>query len=804
MFIKKLILTNYERLFLAGIKELVLEPQSIIHIILGQNGVGKSSVLSTLNPLPADIKKDYYEDGGKYIEITHNGNEYILESGRSLGHKHSFIFNGIELNTSGLKTIQLKLVEEHFNLTPIVNNIINGYTKFTILPANERKKIFQDISNVDYSYPIKFYNNLKTRHRDIIGGIKTLQDNIIKTESFILKDEEVIKKENDLKYIKEYIEHIISLYDHTVVNSISIDKLKLDIDNIEKETNKILRNITNNKSKKELETECIILQNEVVNNKIRIEEIENKLSVIDKNYIQDEKLIEEELQELDKVLSKSNFYIMDVDVNNVENINSMFSDIKVDFLNIVNELNEYNDVISKKEDYEEFINNINRQHELNNSKIKKLEELKLNYNHMLSLKTDDNKITCVNCNHTWFQHYDSKVEKEIVTLISNLEKDYEEFKIKYDKLLEEETKVKNKQEIIKKLKLLISSNNILKPIWVHILSNYNIHNVRSKTIVAEVNKITLDLDTWVSYSIANKRKEELIKNLELVRKTNMIIKNTLDKNIDELEKELTIIFKRQNTIDSILSYNKKIINHYNNLEINKNKLDSYINKYNEVIKQSSISIRNRFLTDLVNELKKTMLDLEHSIKLNDNFKSKYISETNQIENLKIREKVTKLLCKELSPNEGLIAKSINSFLNMFIKDMNGIINKIWEYDIEILPFEINNEEDLDYSFKVKVDGKKPIEDVSKLSTSMMEIVDLAFRIVYIKYKKLSDFPLILDEFARTFDKVHANKAYDTIGNVFANNFQQIFLVSHFQTMYGRFINSDITILGSDEMYKDDF
>ena len=78
MIIKKLILHKYKRFFLTGIETLTYEPEKTMQIIVSKNGAGKSSLLQELNPLPADIKKNYYEGGYKYIEILHYGKLYTL------------------------------------------------------------------------------------------------------------------------------------------------------------------------------------------------------------------------------------------------------------------------------------------------------------------------------------------------------------------------------------------------------------------------------------------------------------------------------------------------------------------------------------------------------------------------------------------------------------------------------------------------------------------------------------------------------------------------------------------------------
>jgi len=57
-----------------NIEKITYTPSEIVQIILGTNGCGKSSLLSQLTPLPANIKKDYREGGYKKITLTNKGN----------------------------------------------------------------------------------------------------------------------------------------------------------------------------------------------------------------------------------------------------------------------------------------------------------------------------------------------------------------------------------------------------------------------------------------------------------------------------------------------------------------------------------------------------------------------------------------------------------------------------------------------------------------------------------------------------------------------------------------------------------
>ena len=151
----------------------------------------------------------------------------------------------------------------------------------------------------------------------------------------------------------------------------------------------------------------------------------------------------------------------------------------------------------------------------------------------------------------------------------------------------------------------------------------------------------------------------------------------------------------------------------------------------------------------------------------------------------------------MSPDNGLIAESITGFLNKMIADMNKVISMVWTYDLKLLPFDLENGS-IDYTFRFKINNKI-VDDISKGSSSLKEIFDLAFKIVFQNYIWGDEFPLYLDEFGKTFDSEHRERAYNAINNILVNNYSNIFLISHFDSLHGRFVNADVNILNSDNL-----
>ena len=283
-------------------------------------------------------------------------------------------------------------------------------------------------------------------------------------------------------------------------------------------------------------------------------------------------------------------------------------------------------------------------------------------------------------------------------------------------------------------------------------------------------KLKLDIEVINIYRAKNKEdKEKLIAKIENLQDKRRVYQERLNTINSDIEKYLKYQDMRTK-IEKDYEQHKK--NRTNIIKKNKNDI---INKSISELKDLLITLEEKY-----NNYEK----VKYRIQVNNNLIANYIDERDALA----------MAIKALSPTEGLIAKSINSFINVFLNEMNSIINSVWSYDVTLLPCQVNEQDDLDYMFAVNVDGKKDIADVSMLSTSMKDIVNLSFKIIFMKYMNLTYMPLILDEFGVTMDDLHRDKVYHVLENILSNNFSQIFFTANFKSIYGRFVDSEIVIL----------
>lgn len=799
MYISKLVLKGYKRLFLGHINKLEFTPTQRINLIVGANGSGKSSLVKELSPLPANIKKDYEEDGYKEIHIKHNSSNYILTSGKTSTNKHTFLKDDLELNPAGTKKIQLLLVKEHFLLTPNIHEVLLNLKSFTTMSVLDRKNWLTNISTVDYTYALNIFNKLKQRNRDITGALKITQNEVSKNNNLILNTKEENMLRDEHLEIKEIISTLLS-------SKVSVDNNGIDnISNIIDETNSLLKNINKPTCLDKLSPDSYVNINEsykkdLYKRKSNIESVLKDLMFIEDTETHDNiDVNNEKIKHIQSELNsiKNSIYV-DIDLNVIKDIYNMFIYINTKLNDILISIVEHTVDEYNIDNYKEDMNNLSN---INNKLLKDKELL----NKLISDKTnmeylrDNKEVECNKCGNIWsvgfklsdYNYISGKIEK----LITNIETTEKEIKI----ITERSEFFKNKLDKIKEVKDIFSDSSLklLEPIFKYVLDNSDIVN-NTNSAIDILFKLKHDLEQWLKYEIHLTTYDNLLKDKNIIEEKRNIELKHFNANKDKLENELFTINQDikiiTSNIDSVKRY--KII--LTALKTNSNILIKFLKGSKKKYINDVKDLKNNSINECISILNLELSKIEH--KLNESSYNKRLLDNSKdkIKTLNEQKKATDLLIDGMSPSNGLIAKSITHFLNIFTNDMNEIINSIWNYSIEILPCNIT-EDDLDYKFEVKVDNREIIEDVSKTSSSMKEVIDLAFKIVSMKYLGMDDNNLILDEFAATMDNHHANKAHDVIHSLSDSSFNQIFIISHYENIYTRFKNSDISVLNSENL-----
>ena len=794
MVIKKLILHRYKRFFLNNIETIEYTPNDVTQMIVSRNGSGKTSLLRQLNPLPADIKKDFNENGYKYIEIEHNNKLYTISS-NFIPNKHSFKVDNVELNNGGTKTVNIELCKEHFNLDYSTMDILYGITNITTMSLPERKHWLSRLSTIDYTYPVSVYNKLRIRHRDIIGQLKGLKAELANINC---KDNNV----NKIKEKKELISMLHSIKDNILLSignkqinpidiNTNIDKLNTLLKQY-KESSVIIEDIDTLNKKLNTTKENILKVDTILNKTLEeLETLEKSVKVSNKEEIDTK--YKEINNKINNILNTIDLPINNLDII-IDKLDILTNNIIPTIQNMLFKLDDYRHIRSiPTEDKKKAIEELNILY----SKSKTyLEEYNVLTEELNTTDTKDTVVTCPNCNTNFnFSKYKHKLLKDrISVLTTNLDKIKTLIKEKEPIVLDINTYKQLHIDILDTINFLANKYLELKDLILYISNNIYNHIDTLDTInnkyTIYTNSVYKLKDLYLLYKERDTIKQQLTIATDLNKdkvlkeidtKNKLVEKYTVEKRnyttiLNTLQESIAKVTIRDTIVDNIDKVLQDTYNNYNN------NIDS---------------IKQNYRIELLKYIKEVIVEQETSLQEMLDLNTKKDSIIKSIEDLTKREEVLKDMVLELSPTTGLIGKSINSFITILIEDINYIINKIWSYPIKLLPCNIDTK-DLDYKFRVLVNDTDTIEDISRLSSSMQEIVNLAFKIILCKYLNL-DVPLYLDEFGSTFDTTHRTTAYNIINTILSSEFKQLFIICHYESLYGSFKNADFNILDKDNV-----
>jgi hypothetical protein len=806
MKILQLRLYGYKRLLLNNITQVEYNPSEKMQLIIGTNGSGKSSLLKELTPLPA-IRNEYTPDGYKVITIEHNGKIYTLSSRFGVGHSHSLVVDDSELNTGGTFNVQKELVYQIFGITFDIHELLLSSSNFTSFSPLERRKWFTLLSDTDYEFALVTYQKVKDKLRDTSGAIKMAKARLVTHESRRLGDVEILSIKEDIQKQYKVIEDLLTLKTPMLKynDQLYSDKKTIDqnLNIVSKSLLKLIRAYivtdNNNISSDRVKAETQIDYLEQENSKLQklYSEIDYTISKLQENNIQEvediDKAISVIVKGLESVTSKLRFHWTISDVqsfkqaleSNEELLTYLFNMFPINtdkkyskerYTNIVNDLNKGN----------ALIRSLNEDLSITEADIKTLEHMK-----------SHNQIDCPECHHKWIIGYDEHKYQQRLSRQSKLIEEIEFNKSVVVVLEKELEDVRSYMELYRTYLNIVQNWKVLAPL-IEILNDQNVILAKPQygitiilqckqeiILMEEIHKLEAELKEYeLLKSLTLSNKEVNIATLLSQRDQYSQSLHTNISNIQKLNSRIAILKSNESILEKVEEYKKTIYQ----LLLNNS----------DVSKQLLNNLETNIVNELISQMKMELVIKENALNDAITIQQSIIEIQSQIKDMVDEEESLTSLLKVLSPTDGLIGESIMGFIEVFITQINNIIAQIWSYPMEVLSCNIDSENtsELTYRFPVRIkEQEPPSPDVKKVSGGMGEMIDLAFKIVAMKYLGLSQYPLYMDEFGRTFDNYHRQSAMNIITTLLAqSDFTQLFLISHHESNYGSLRNTDINIM----------
>lgn len=803
MRILELTLVGYTRLLLSGINVIHYTPEQDCQLILGTNGSGKSSLMREMSLLPAN--PSYFTKGGsKRVKAEHAGSIYEVSSTFSPKAEHRFYKDGESLNPGGTITVQRELIKKYTGLDEELFSLLIGSTLFTAMPSLKRRDWIMRLSGNDLTYAMRVFTLLKNKLRDATGVVKHYAKRLGEEADKLPSVDEITQMQTICENTKELLTVLMLNKERGLESKKSIsERIKQQTAELERLCKQII--------KLEVPTRATVaeLDGAISETKFSISELRAGLDAYHKEYSKYDELIKAMertdncgIEELGLKLKDIRTYLDELKHSlpeNMEDFNGYYKHRSIEaavpaILEIMNEIPDNPDNKYSVPNLEKLKNSIQE----SKSTVDKLAVELAKALHALEHSTNADDTNCPKCGFrlkTGLRHSTPEVITEV---IKELEAKANAAETIYSSQLETLANGNIYQGYMRRISTTINAHNAIESLWT---------GFRKVWIEGGSKLAAIYITKWIDYSRSveeyvrkGKEYEELEYAYNALKANNMgSVKKVADsvKEIEDLIVHTGRAIKDKQTELTLLESERKILVGLNTNVAEVNRL--YASLKTE-LGSFAKAIRDESINALISDNQSTLASTEAVF--NKAKRATHLMEEIRIskEKAEYEHRALSLLIQELSPTEGLIADQVNAFMSCFVDSINSIIASIWTYDLKMMACGLDGAE-LDYKFPMLVGlSEKPTPDVSEGSTSQVDIVNFAFKLVTISFLELDNYPLYLDELAPSLDEQHRLNII-----MFVKQFlemrkaSQLFMISHYAVMHGSFSQTDITVLDANNI-----
>lgn len=816
-----LILKGFKRFALNQVSHFEIRPTEQVQLILGTNGSGKSSLLQEMTPLPAN-PADYLKTGSKEIHIVDRGFNYVLKSDFSVKQIHSFLKDGEEFNPGGTASVQRELVRQHFGITTDTHELATGQVRLTDLGPSKRREWFTRLSDVSYDYAIGVFEKLRKEHRSVVGALDLDKKRLVNEQTKIITDEEQRQLHLDVKQLHQELDQLRDMRMPLERTQAQVEQDMLRADTQLLTLSTLLLNIKVESPAHVSRNDWGELEKLEFSNTEQVDEhidelahhISAQSAVLSKLFQDHEKLKEtveilkkrgdDGIESIQKKIALATVRRNEIHARrkfSAEGWTPVVSlqtlqGIEHDLVAVLSELpsNEaksfgssvLHELKETRSKHREFIQK--KTHELAKAQARKQHA---------DEHRENGSVTCPKCNHRFHMGLtDEQYEglKNYIVLIGQEMTYVEELLKKLEMSIAEQ---ENYGNLFRQFIQLTRSTPSLNPFWDLVASQELAKNAPRK-IITMLEVLRFDLECINQAAKVEEEITELRKLLEQASKVG-------DQNITDATQQLNTLTSEVELMTKSLTQTRKELvewQAYRRQLAEALRLQQEImkvgNRYESLTHEAVEAIRRTTILQCIQQTQSSLARKEET--LNTLKQQQAI-----VENLKVtiamrvkEEFALKAAVKALSPTDGLIAEGLLGFVRQFTKEMNQLIRKIWVYTLEVQPCGISTEQgaELDYKFPMIVGSRDNIvPDVSRGSSGMQEIIDLAWKVISLKYSHLETGALLLDEFGKTLDLEHRTAAIMAIKSLLETKpFSQLFMISHYESHYGAFSNAQVCVL----------
>lgn len=812
MKLEELILFRYKRLMLSNIQRVELRPNSVLQLIVGSNGAGKSSIMDELTPLPAHHAA--FEKGGfKGTKWSHRGSSYVLESHYDGGSgRHSFVKDNEELNKGGTFAVQLELCKSEFQLTRKIHEILTGSETFTSMSTARRREVLTMLTPVDLGYVFERYGKIKTEHRDALAIIRHSAKRMTGENHDLPDDAEMARLRTEIGALTEKLNDLfLNRIQGAEPGFRSEGEIYSQLDQL----------IAH--GKKLLVTHCALAYSESLTTRVQYdEELNDQIS----QHRSMQAVIEQLVEELEKArkqapskdanLSADEIAALRVQMQDQLELSKRFDqevqayagvfplvplDTSGDPMHRLNGVfDRWMDLLSTFPSNEDGrMNSADARTNSERLKVVKQEYRGIDdkvtvLSRRLANLRGCAEVVCPKCTHSFKpgigEDEGLNLEVQIDQLAGLGELCFHEQEQLTRWLEEYDTYA----SFVYRFRTLTEDYPQFNAVWEYCGAH--------KVMYRLPRTYTTALVDWVAAMRAKVQRDQaasvadvLRNKLQYVEAIDQDAAGYLDRLQHDLEQNIETrtheaVDHRRQTLKLQESGQRMI-----RLEEQLTRLIEDFEHYGAAVQKHGHYLIQRAFEE---ETRITQLNLANNTRTLSAMEQREHTLRNlEREHAEATELYADfgLMVKALSPTDGVIGRYLRGFMESVVQLMNATIGEIWTYPMEVLPSKIDKDE-LDYNFPLDVNGGAVVApDIAKGSSSQRDIVNFAFKLVVMKALHFEDYPLYLDEFGSTFDEAHRERLIPFVARLIElGQVKQVFFISHFSSMHGAFNQAEIMVL----------
>jgi len=831
--------TGHKRLRLNSIRRIKLTFTEIIQILLGSNGSGKSTLMRELSMLPAEPAQ-YEKWGSKHVTAeADDGQLYTASSVFEPHTKYRLVRHDqdgdVVVNDWGTATAQRAVVAELFKQTPEIRDLLLGKERFTQMGPGKRREWFMRLNNANYDYALEVFKKVNQEANDLASSLRTAKKRLVTEHEKIVKPEEEKKLFDEVNQIHRDLNILMeNRAPVTKPSSAFEDQQKQQLADLEVLSRQLHRlrfmrpagHYFHSKLPRhewcDLTKPTFTSLNEVAS---EVERLKGEVSVRDA-------LIGKAVKEHDRLKGELDI-LMKTGEAGLTELHKRFKAVhgrKIDFLatrtlvdvlprlDSIHPINGMGALESVWDTLDDIASNIpdNSERSYSQVKLREIEEqIDLKTREQLRLNTALSKLhtrkehadahrgngetTCPKCSYRWVIGYNESEYQRLLNGIAVYEEQSKQLGVEIKELQEQSERNREYGERYRSFIRLTQAWPVLDPLWDYLIEKEFII-LKPRFMMGFVERFRHDLQIMKDALRLDAELGEishLIDSAEKLGDASVTdVRVGLEQWTHEIEQLTSERHLLQLDVAEYQTYHRQL-KEGQELEWRILQARSNVVQVNE---EWIETLRRETILHCIRQYQTALSRKEEVLSYMSNQKAIVENLENEIRDMTIREEAARLVVRELSPTEGLIAEGLLGFIRHFVGQMNGIIKRIWSYPLVVqdCAVESHGGTELDYKFPVVVnDQEDPMDDVKDGSTGIMEIIDLAFRISAMQALGLGSSPLYLDEFGASFDKHHQTMATMTIANIMEERlFTQLFMVSHYEASYGAMANAEICILHS--------